>query len=322
MANLADNLGFVDVTQLELVDLVLGGVGGTSNIPLQQLASRDRVLKTSLDGYLDKAGSMHSYVLNGGTSTLAAGRFYLCRLRDSETGTTTLTLPAAATAGSGAVIKVHMLADAYSGSIPSNRYSYLERALVISRSGSNTIKEEIDSAGTTTVTMAPGETIEFVSNGSDTWIASNWSGKDTVKAGSVIWSARSTVIDGYLVCNGAAISRTTYARLFGQIGTVFGVGNGTTTFNVPDLRGEFIRAWDNGRGIDTGRTFGSAQGSTMIQQHLGNVGSQLAITVTSPDSTSSYSTGGQPSGVAGSSQSFSMWGLRPRNIALLPLIKF
>jgi microcystin-dependent protein len=45
-----------------------------------------------------------------------------------------------------------------------------------------------------------------------------------------------TVPAGYLICNGAAVSRTTYSALFTAIGTVYGTGNGSTTFNVPDLR--------------------------------------------------------------------------------------
>lgn len=64
---------------------------------------------------------------------------------------------------------------------------------------------------------------------------------------------------GWLKANGAAVSRTAYADLFSKIGTTFGAGNGTTTFNVPDLRGEFIRGWDDGRGADSGRVFGTAQ---------------------------------------------------------------
>ena len=48
-------------------------------------------------------------------------------------------------------------------------------------------------------------------------------------------------------------SRTTYANLFNVIGTSFGAGNGSTTFNVPDLRGYFIRGWDNGKGTDAGK---------------------------------------------------------------------
>jgi microcystin-dependent protein len=64
---------------------------------------------------------------------------------------------------------------------------------------------------------------------------------------------------GYLECNGAAISRSTYSDLFAVIGTTYGVGDGSTTFNIPDMRGEFMRGWDHGRGVDSGRAIGSAQ---------------------------------------------------------------
>ena len=82
-------------------------------------------------------------------------------------------------------------------------------------------------------------------------------------AGEVAPFARSTAPDGWLVCDGQAVSRTTYARLFAAIGTTFGAGNGSSTFNVPDLRGEFIRGWDNWRGVDPGRVFGRPQGDAM-----------------------------------------------------------
>lgn len=77
--------------------------------------------------------------------------------------------------------------------------------------------------------------------------------------GAVMGFAMSTVPTGWLECNGAAVSRTTYATLFAKIGTTFGAGNGSSTFNVPDMRGEFLRGWDHGRGIDVGRAFGSGQ---------------------------------------------------------------
>lgn len=64
--------------------------------------------------------------------------------------------------------------------------------------------------------------------------------------------------EGYLLCNGQEVSRTTYKDLFDVIGTTYGSTSGTT-FKVPDLRGEFIRGFDNGRGVDSGRTFGSWQ---------------------------------------------------------------
>lgn len=71
---------------------------------------------------------------------------------------------------------------------------------------------------------------------------------------------------GYLPCNGAAVSRTTYSYLFSIIGIAYGAGDGTTTFNLPDLRGEFIRGLDAGRGVDTGRVLGSSQ-SDLIKAH-------------------------------------------------------
>lgn len=67
------------------------------------------------------------------------------------------------------------------------------------------------------------------------------------------------VPDGWLKCNGAAISRELYHDLFDIIGTTFGEGDGETTFNIPDLRGEFIRGWDDGNGVDSGRLFGVLQ---------------------------------------------------------------
>lgn len=54
-----------------------------------------------------------------------------------------------------------------------------------------------------------------------------------------IWPS-STIPDGFLLCNGSAVSRTTYANLFSKIGTTFGSGDGSTTFNVPDLRDRYI----------------------------------------------------------------------------------
>ena len=80
-----------------------------------------------------------------------------------------------------------------------------------------------------------------------------------VPSGSVFCMAVATVPSGYLECNGAEISRTTYAALFAVIGTAYGTGNTTTTFNIPDLRGEFIRGLDLGRGVDSGRNIAIVQ---------------------------------------------------------------
>ena len=80
-----------------------------------------------------------------------------------------------------------------------------------------------------------------------------------VPAGSVFSFATTTVPTGYLECNGAAVSRSTYASLFSAISTTWGVGDGSSTFNLPDLRGQFVRGWDNSAGVDSGRSFASSQ---------------------------------------------------------------
>lgn len=78
--------------------------------------------------------------------------------------------------------------------------------------------------------------------------------------------ARNSAPTGWLKANGAEVSRVAYAELFAATGTTFGSGNGFTTFNLPDMRGEFVRGWDDGRGVDGGRAFGSKQ-SGELQSH-------------------------------------------------------
>ena len=62
-------------------------------------------------------------------------------------------------------------------------------------------------------------------------------------------------------CDGRAVSRTTYAKYFSMVGTAFGAGDGSTTFNVPDYRGLFLRGWDGNSGRDRNRVYGTIQNS-------------------------------------------------------------
>lgn len=81
-----------------------------------------------------------------------------------------------------------------------------------------------------------------------------------VPAGTVVGSMRDVPPPGWFECNGGAVSRTTYAVLFAAIGVRFGSGDGSTTFNVPDLRGQFLRGWSHGNGIDPDVTLRSNRG--------------------------------------------------------------
>lgn len=82
-------------------------------------------------------------------------------------------------------------------------------------------------------------------------------------AGTIMYFARDWAPTGWLKANGAAVSRTAYAGLFAVLGTYYGPGDGSTTFNLPDLRGEFIRSYDDRRGVDPGRWNGSWQGDAI-----------------------------------------------------------
>ena len=151
-------------------------------------------------------------------------------------------------------------------------------------------------------------------------------------AGAVIFSASSTLPAGYLKANGAAISRTTYSALFAAIGTTYGMGDGSTTFKLPDLRGEFLRGFDDGRGVDSGRGIGTSQISTQIL--VDDDGGQVvgAIDWTNNNLPALGYETGNPSSVASlhynNSTGIESFGssfirsIRPRNIALLACIKY
>jgi phage-related tail fiber protein len=142
-----------------------------------------------------------------------------------------------------------------------------------------------------------------------------------VPSGLIMFYGSSTLPSGYLKCNGAAISRTTYAALFAAIGTTFGVGDGSTTFNVPDMRGYFPRGWVDNGSVDSGRSFGSTQTDdlkahthTQTTSAVNNFNAGYGLVgggsswYTGPNSNASGSTGGTET--------------RPYNVALLACIKF
>jgi phage-related tail fiber protein len=148
-----------------------------------------------------------------------------------------------------------------------------------------------------------------------------------VPQGSVIWFAASAPPFGYLEANGAAIDRTAYAALFIAIGTTFGTGDGSTTFNIPDLRGDFIRGWTNGSSIDSGRAFGTQQTDGIRTSTASGIMSTAYIGNSSTGEFYWIYTYGE-SGSVNAFQGSSVLGLgtandtRPYNVALLPCIKY
>lgn len=139
-------------------------------------------------------------------------------------------------------------------------------------------------------------------------------------AGAVMAFAMNTAPTGWLECNGAAINRTTYAALFAAIGTTFGEGDGSTTFNIPDLRGVFVRGWANAKAnvdddnmYDAGRNFGTEQADA-FKSHThtfrgvsGSSGSGVGSRESQPLTRTTDATGDVET--------------RPRNVALMYCIK-
>lgn len=100
----------------------------------------------------------------------------------------------------------------------------------------------------------------------------------SVPVGAVIPYAGLSAIPGWLVCDGHAVSRTVFSSLFAVIGTIYGTGDGATTFNLPDLRGRVVAGYDamggvaanrltaGGSGVD-GSTVGATGGDELTQNH-------------------------------------------------------
>ena len=137
-----------------------------------------------------------------------------------------------------------------------------------------------------------------------------------VPAGAIMHFAMTAPPTGWLKANGALVSRTTYASLFSAIGTIFGAGDGSTTFALPDVRGEFLRGLDDGRGVDTGRTIGSAQDDTM-EGHTHGLNEVVVAAGTGAIVSNAGATG-----TGRFVSSFGGTETRPRNIALLACIKY
>jgi len=97
----------------------------------------------------------------------------------------------------------------------------------------------------------------------------NLSGIEGIPSGTIVPWSDSSIPSGFLECTGQAVSRSTYATLFGIIGTTYGAGNGSTTFNVPDLQ-------DNVAVSKSGtKNLGSTGGANTVTS-TGNVGGSTA----------------------------------------------
>nr|DAU47983.1 MAG TPA: tail collar fiber protein [Caudoviricetes sp.] len=112
----------------------------------------------------------------------------------------------------------------------------------------------------------------------DSVVWENVSGRPDLSAlippGTIIHYAGRTVPSGWLICNGANVSRTDYAALFAAIGTIYGAGNGSTTFGLPNLNGRFIEGTTSMREVGTYHSAGLPNITGSFTSH-GNTGSMV-----------------------------------------------
>lgn len=158
----------------------------------------------------------------------------------------------------------------------------------------------------------------------DSVVWENVSGRPDLSAlippGTIIHYAGRTVPSGWLICNGANVSRTDYAALFAAIGTIYGAGNGSTTFGLPNLNGRFFEGttytgsvgtyYSAGLPNITGKFGASKADSQVISGAFSNTGYltgadgkqssavQFSFTASSSDSTFGRSSGVQPPAIA------------------------
>jgi microcystin-dependent protein len=176
---------------------------------------------------------------------------------------------------------------------------------------------EVDGSSGSTLKIVDGNQAAGNVLTSDATGQASWQQASGTPPGAVFYMAMATAPSGYLECNGQAVSRTTYSNLFAAIGTIYGAGNGSTTFNLPDLRGEFIRGYDDSRGVDPARVFGSTQAYD-VQAHTHTYTAPTATAPQSGNSTWCYF-GAQTLQTTGSTGGTET---RPTNVALYPVIKY
>ena len=104
---------------------------------------------------------------------------------------------------------------------------------------------------------------------------------DRTPVGAILAVATAAAPSGWLLCGGQLVSRTTYAALFAAIGTQFGVGDGSTTFAVPDLRGRVIAGIDNMNGSAASRLTSTTIGTDANTR--GNNGGAQTHTLSTPE---------------------------------------
>lgn len=215
-----------------------GQAPSTVNDSARVMMSRIKTLLNDLGGIVSATGTANAIAVtaSSGFTTLGNGRRVSFRATNTNTGATTLNVNSIS---AKPMVKI----TAYGETLFSGG--------------------EIQGDGIYEALYAT-----HLNGGSGAWLLLNPSNIETIPPGSVVSFFGPDVPAGWLRCTGLEVSRATYSRLFAAIGTTWGVGNGTTTFNIPDGRARFLR------GASPAFDFGTAQEDTIkAHTHTGTTSS-------------------------------------------------
>lgn len=116
--------------------------------------------------------------------------------------------------------------------------------------------------------------------------------EEAAPVGSIVMWPVSIAPTGWLLCDGSAVSRSTYADLFALLDDDYGAGDGSTTFNLPDFRGQFVRGTDNGAGVDPDAASRTDRGDATTGDNVGTLqADELASHTHTEEGTGSTSPG-------------------------------
>ena len=310
MATLPESIAFTaGIYQLETTDPVLGGAGGVANQQATELADRTLWLRDKVNRAV-RYDSMTD--ISGNYTVLTSDVNTILNIPDMSNCDIFFPLLAGFTAGLGRPFTIKA-GDA--GVRP---------AVVITASGSDVINDGRTSGST--YSIRPGQTM-VIFPVAGTWhvISCVDSAPNTrIFPGTILQSASAVEPDGYLLADGDTVSRSTYAELFVALGSgsVYGVGDGSTTFHLPDYRGYFLRSLNSsGSGVDPSRALGSIQQDD-IEAHT-----HQQYTTTESD----FDGGGRPTSASGGDNTSEGGGstgstggteTRPKNISVNVYIKY
>lgn len=257
MANISEQEIYdSSVREVEIDDPVAGGASGPVNLLGKSLANRTKWLKAQITTLLSRASALEGKIGNSSMADVLMKAQNLADIPSKSLARTNLGVSASDHNHDSAYLKRNANlsdidnADTARANIGVSDIHFVDSApgVDLGKNGDIAIQEVVNA------------TPVMYKRQNNIWVPVVNS-QNTEFPGVFKWFCGADVPSGYLKCNGQAITRAIYPALFAAIGTRYGIGNGSTTFNIPDVRGNAIRGYDEGRGIDVARALGSEQDS-------------------------------------------------------------